>query len=313
MTTLHETQYKTLIQKATNKITELQKKVQKLHEPIAIIGMGCRFPKANTLQEYWYMLSNGIDGTSDRPEFHSYIDPYYNPDLNITDKIYVRKGGFLHQDPAEFDSNFFRIPNLEANSLDPQHRLMLEVTWEALENAGIIPEKLSGTDTGVFMGICSNDYAWRLVKQKTEDIDVYLGSGNAYSPISGRVSYLLDIHGPSLAIDTACSSSLTSTHVAVNSIRSGECKIAIVGGIQRYLSPEYWMNLCKSRMLSPDGTCKSFSEEANGYGRGEGCGVIILKSLTDALQNKDKIYGTIIGTATGQDGKTSGLTVPNGK
>ncbi len=312
MSNFNQEQYLKLIQEASKKISALQSITDRLREPIAIIGMGCRFPKASTLNEYWKLLSEGGDGIQDRPEFHSYIDPFYDEDLTKYNTIYTKQGGFLEQDPALFDARFFNISGMEAASLDPQHRLFLEVTWEALEHAGIAPSSLSGTNTGVFAGICSNDYAWKLVKQQTQNIDVYLGSGNAYSPISGRVSYLLDIHGPSLAIDTACSSSLTSTHVAVNSIRMGECDVAIVGGIQRYLSPEYWMNLCKSRILSPTGQCRSFSEDANGYVRGEGCGVIILKRLSQAKIDKDTIYAVIAGTSTRQDGKTSSLTVPNG-
>lgn len=312
MSTFSQQQYHKLIQEASKKISKLQSIVDRLREPIAIIGMGCRFPKADNIHEYWKLLGEGIDGVQDRPEFHSYIDPYYDEDLTKHDRIYTKRGGFLDQHPASFDAEFFKIPAMEAASMDPQHRLILEVTWEALENAGIAPSSLAGSNTGVFVGICSNDYAWKLVKQDTQEIDIYLGSGNAYSPVSGRVSYLLDIHGPSLAIDTACSSSLTSTHVAVNSIRSGECDIAIVGGIQRYLSPEYWMNLCKSRILSPDGQCKSFSDDANGYVRGEGCGVIILKRLSQAKADNNMIYATIAGSSTWQDGKTSGLTVPNG-
>lgn len=312
MSGVSEKQYKLLIKEASKKIAKMQPVYDRLHEPIAIVGMGCRFPKANNLHEYWELLSNGKSGIQDRPDFHSYIDPYFDSDLSKYDKIYTKKGGFLEQDPALFDASFFKIPAMEASSMDPQHRLVLEVVWEALEDARIVPSSLSGSNTGVFIGICSNDYAWKLVKQDTSEIDVYLGSGNAYSPAPGRVSYLLDIHGPSLAIDAACSSSLTSTHVAINSIRMGECDTAIVGGIQRYLSPEYWMNLCKSRMLSPDGACKSFSDDANGYVRGEGCGSIILKRLSQAEADNDRIHAIIPGSSTRQDGKTSGLTVPNG-
>lgn len=312
MSNVSEEQYQILIKKASQKIAAMQPIFDRLHEPIAIIGMGCRFPKANNLEEYWELLSQGKSGIQDRPEFHSYIDQYFDDDLLKNDRIYTKRGGFLEQHPAAFDAAFFKISAIEAASMDPQHRLILEVVWEALEDAGVPPNSLSGSNTGVFMGICSNDYAWKLVKQETDKIDIYLGSGNAYSPVSGRVSYLLDIHGPSLAIDTACSSSLTSTHVAINSIRIGECDIAIVGGIQRYLSPEYWMNLCKSRILSPDGTCKSFSDDANGYVRGEGCGVIVLKRLSQAKADNDRIHAIIPGSATRQDGKTSGLTVPNG-
>lgn len=312
MNVFNQEQYSKLIHEASKKISTLQHAVDRLREPIAIVGMGCRFPKAGNIHEYWTLLSEGIDGIQDRPAFHSYIDPYYDEDLTKRDVIYTKKGGFLDQHPASFDAEFFRISALEASSMDPQHRLVLEVTWEALENAGIPPSNLAGSNTGVFIGICSNDYAWKLVKKNTREIDIYLGSGNAYSPVAGRLSYLLDIHGPSLAIDTACSSSLTSTHVAVNSLRSGECDIAIVGGIQRYLSPEYWMNLCKSRILSPDGQCRSFSDDANGYVRGEGCGVVILKRLSQAKKDNNMIYAVIAGSSTRQDGKTSGLTVPNG-
>lgn len=312
MSNVSEAQYQILIKKASQKIAAMQPVFDRLHEPVAIVGMGCRFPKANNLNEYWELLSQGRSGIQDRPDFHAYMDPYFDDDMSKNDRIYTKKGGFLEQHPAAFDAAFFKIAAIEASSMDPQHRLMLEVVWEALEDAGIPPNTLSGSNAGVFMGICSNDYAWKLVKQETDKIDIYLGSGNAYSPIAGRVSYLLDIHGPSLAIDTACSSSLTSTHVAVNAIRMGECDVAIVGGIQRYLSAEYWMNLCKSRILSPDGKCKSFSDDANGYVRGEGCSVIILKRLSQARLDNDRIHAVIRGTATRQDGKTSGLTVPNG-
>ena len=312
MSDVSEKQYKVLIRESLKKIMTMQPVFDRLHEPIAIIGMGCRFPQADNLEEYWELLSKGKSGIQERPEFHSYIDPYFDEDLSKNNRIYTKKGGFLNQYPAAFDAAFFKISDMEASSMDPQHRLVLEVVWEALEDAGIPPSSLNGSNTGVFMGICSNDYAWKLVKQDTAEIDIYLGSGNAYSPVAGRVSYLLDIHGPSLAIDTACSSSLTSTHVAINSIRIGECDVAIVGGIQRYLSPEYWMNLCKSRILSPDGKCKSFSDDANGYVRGEGCGVIVLKRLSQAKADNDRIHAIIPGSATRQDGKTSGLTVPNG-
>jgi acyl transferase domain-containing protein len=312
MSDVSEKQYKVLIRESLKKIMTMQPVFDRLHEPIAIIGMGCRFPQADNLEEYWELLSKGKSGIQERPEFHSYMDPYFDEDLSKNNRIYTKKGGFLNQHPAAFDAAFFKISDMEASSMDPQHRLVLEVVWEALEDAGIPPSSLNDSNTGVFMGICSNDYAWKLVKQDTAEIDIYLGSGNAYSPVAGRVSYLLDIHGPSLAIDTACSSSLTSTHVAINSIRIGECDVAIVGGIQRYLSPEYWMNLCKSRILSPDGKCKSFSDDANGYVRGEGCGVIVLKRLSQAKADNDRIHAIIPGSATCQDGKTSGLTVPNG-
>ncbi len=311
-----EKRYAELITKASEKIasmrSELESLKQREHEPIAIIGMGCRFPLADNLEAYWELLANSVDAIQDPPEFHAYLNSLYDSNPEAVGKIYTRKAGFLQQSPAAFDADFFGISAIEAASIDPQHRLLLEVTWEALENAGIVPEELSGSMTGVFTGICSNDYVWQLVKQDPRETDVYFGSGNAYSPAAGRVSFLLDVHGPCMAVDTGCASSLTSTYLAVNSLRRGECDMAIVGGVQRYLSPEYWVNLCRSRILSPDTRCKTFAADADGYARGEGCGVIILKRLSDALKANDDIAAVIQGVAMGHGGRTGGLTVPNG-
>lgn len=311
-----EQRYAELIAKAAEKITSLKAELEDLkqrdHEPIAIIGMGCRFPLADDLEAYWTLLANGTDAIQEPPIFHTYLDQLYDLNPDAVGKVYANRAGFLQQSPAAFDAEFFGISSVEAASMDPQHRLLLEVTWEALENAGIVPEELSGSMTGVFTGICSNDYVWQLVKQDPRETDVYFGSGNAYSPAAGRVSFLLDVHGPCMAVDTGCASSLTSTYLAVNSLRLGECDMAIVGGVQRYLSPEYWVNLCRSRILSPDARCKTFAADADGYARGEGCGVIILKRLSDALKAKDNIAAVIQGIATGHGGRTGGLTVPNG-
>lgn len=312
-----EKRYSQLMLKASEKLARVQADLkqikQRAHEPIAIIGMGCRFPMSKNPESYWNVLADGVDTMREAPDWHrDYLEPYYSAKSGVPGDVYARQGGFLEQSLAAFDADFFRISPLEASSMDPQHRLLLEVTWEALEYAAIVPESLSGSSTGVFIGICSNDYAWQLVKKDPRLTDVYIGSGNAYSPAAGRISYLLDVHGPCMAVDTGCASSLSGVHLAVNSLRRGECDLALAGGVQRYASPEYWVNLCRSGMLSPDSRCKTFAEGANGYARGEGCGLIVLKRLSEAKADGDNICAVIEGSAMGHNGHTSDLTVPNG-
>ncbi|ARV59086.1 type I polyketide synthase [Nostocales cyanobacterium HT-58-2] len=313
----NEQRYVQLMKVASQKIASLQAEIEQLkqkeHEPIAIIGMGCRLGHADNPEQYWDILSNGVDAIREAPEgHHSYLDPYYDPEPGLPGKVYIRRAAFLNQSPADFDASFFGISPREAASLDPQHRLVMEVAWEALEGAGLVPENLAGSQTGVFIGICANDYVWQLVKQDPTETDVYIGSGNAYSPVAGRLSYFFDFTGPCLAVDTGCASSLAAIHLAVTNLRRGDCNLALAGGVQRYVSPEYWLNLCKSRMLSPDGRCKTFAAGADGYARGEGCGIVVLKRLSDAQADGDNILALIRGSAHGQDGRTSGLTVPSG-
>jgi acyl transferase domain-containing protein/acyl carrier protein len=312
----NEQRYVQLMKIASQKIANLQAELDKFkqqeHEPIAIIGLSCRLPKSETPEAYWHLLSNGLSGIQDGSKHHSYLDQYYDPEPGIVGKVYTRRAGYLDQSPAEFDASFFGISPREASSLDPQQRLIMEVAWEALERSGIVPEKVAGSQTGVFIGICASDYVWQLVKQDPRETDLYIGSGNAYSPAAGRLSYFFDFNGPCMSIDTGCASSLASIHVAVNSLRKRECNMALAGGVQRYVSPEYWLNLCRSRMLAPDGRCKTFSAGADGYVRGEGCGLVVLKRLSDAKADGDNILAVIKGSAHGQDGRTSGLTVPSG-
>ncbi|MEG4811618.1 beta-ketoacyl synthase N-terminal-like domain-containing protein [Microcoleus sp. F8-D3] len=313
----NEQRYIQLMKVASQKIADLQSEIERLkqkeREPIAIVGMSCRLAQADNPEAFWDLLSNGVDAIREAPKgHHSYLDPYYDPDPDMPGKVYIRRAGFLNQSPADFDASFFGISPREAASLDPQQRLVMEVAWEALEGAGLVPEKLAGSQTGVFIGICANDYVWQLVKQDPVETDVYIGSGNAYSPVAGRLSYFFDFTGPCLAVDTGCASSLAAIHLAVTNLRRGDCNLALAGGVQRYVSPEYWLNLCKSRMLSPDGRCKTFAAGADGYARGEGCGIVVLKRLSDAQADGDDILALIRGTAHGQDGRTSGLTVPSG-
>jgi len=308
------TQTLTPLQKAIIGLKEARRKIESLeqqkNEPIAIVGIGCRFPGgSNTPDSFWELLSQGKDAITPVPPQRWDIKAYYDENPDVPNKMYTRYGGFI-ENVDQFDPLFFGILPREAISLDPQQRLLLEVSWEALENAGIMPSTLKGTQTGVFMGIGSDDYAKWQVKNHLL-IDTYTGSGNAACFASGRLSYLLGLQGPSIAIDTACSTSLVAIHLACQSLRNGESNLALAGGVSLMLSPESTLYLCKTKALSPDGRCKTFDKEANGYVRGEGCGVVILKRLSDAIADNDPILAVIRGSAVNQDGPSSGLTVPN--
>jgi myxalamid-type polyketide synthase MxaC len=284
-------------------------------EPIAILGIGCRFPGgAVDGESFWRLLHDGVDAISEVPPSRWDVDAYYDPDPDAPGKMSSRWGGFL-ADIELFDARFFGISPREASTLDPQQRLLLEVTWEALEHAGQAPAGLAHSATGVFVGIGSNDYA-RHIHQALADpagrIDAYFGTGNALASASGRLSYVLGLHGPSLSLDTACSSSLVAVHLACQSLRSGECTLALAGGVNVILSPETNINFSKARMLAADGRCKTFSAAADGYVRGEGCGMVVLKRLADALAAGDPVLAVVRGSAVNHDGPSSGLTVPSG-
>lgn len=278
-------------------------------EPIAIIGMGCRFPGSNTLDEFWQVLHNGVDATRPTPSDRWDMEAFYDPEPAKPGKLYVRHGGYLDQ-VDQFDPLFFGISPREAVSMDPQQRLLLEVCWEALEHAGYVPKSLIGSATGIFVGIMNLDY-FQLATD-LELIDSHTATGNAFSVTSGRLSYTFGFQGPSMAIDTACSSSLVSVHLACQSLRSHECNLALASGINHILSPIGTINECQAHMLAADGHCKTFDAAADGYARGEGCGVVVLKRLSDAIADNDRILAVIRGSAVNQDGRSGGLTVPNG-
>jgi acyl transferase domain-containing protein/NADPH:quinone reductase-like Zn-dependent oxidoreductase/acyl carrier protein/SAM-dependent methyltransferase len=281
-------------------------------EPIAIVGVACRFPGAGSPEEFWALLANGVDAISEIPQDRWDLARYYDADPAAEGKMYVRHGGFLG-DVSRFDAAFFGISPREAVSLDPQQRLLLEVAWEALENAGVAPETVMGHRGGVFVGISSADYA--MLHAKTIDpanVDAYFGTGNALSTAAGRLSYTLGLQGPCLSVDTACSSSLVAAHLACQSLRAGECELALVGGVNLILTPEPTINFCRARMLATDGHCKTFDAAADGYVRAEGAGMVVLKRLSAAVAAGDRIYAVIRGSAVNQDGRSSGLTVPNG-
>ncbi|MCC6697661.1 MAG: SDR family NAD(P)-dependent oxidoreductase [Candidatus Hydrogenedentes bacterium] len=279
-------------------------------EPIAVVGMACRFPGAEDLDAFWNLLIGGMDAVHDVPADRWDNDAYYDPNPAVQGKMYTRKGGFLDRIDL-FDAGFFGISPREASRMDPQQRMIMEVAWEALEHAGIAPDSLGGSPTGVFTGISANDYS-HVQFGNPDLIDAYAGTGNAHSLVANRVSYFLDLRGPSLAVDTACSSSLVAVHQAVQSLRSGECALALAGGVNVILSPEVNMIFSHARMMSPDGRCKTFDASADGYVRGEGCGIVVLKRLADAVASGDRILAVLRGSAANHDGRSNGLTAPNG-
>ncbi|MGA2604831.1 MAG: beta-ketoacyl synthase N-terminal-like domain-containing protein [Verrucomicrobiia bacterium] len=279
------------------------------NEPIAIIGIGCRFPGANDPAAFWQLLRDGVDAIREVPADRFDQHAFYDPNPAAPGKMNTRWGGFLGQ-VDQFDPNFFGISPREALRMDPQQRLLLEVTWEALQDAGQVPERLRGTQAGVFIGIATNDYG-RLQWNDLNGIDAYAGTGNALSIAANRISYQFDFHGPSLAIDTACSSSLVAVHLACCSLRNGESTLALAGGVNLILSPAIAINFTKAGAMSPDGRCKAFDARANGYVRSEGAGVVVLKLLSKALADGDPIYAVIRGGAVNQDGRSNGLMAPN--
>lgn len=284
------------------------------HEPIAIIGMGCSFPGgANSPQQYWNLLLEGKDAITDVPPDRWQADIWLDPDPEVPGKMFTVKGGFLDQPVDMFDAAFFNIAPKEAASLDPQQRLLLEVSRQTFENAGIAPSTLKGSLCGVFLGMSSDDYA--LAHRHSGNhrvIDAYAITGTTFSTACGRISYVYGLEGPSITVDTACSSALGALHLACRSLKSRESDLALAGGVNLILSPESHICFSKLRAISPDGHCKSFSADANGYVRGEGCGLVVLKRLSDALSNNDHISGVIRGSAMNQDGRSNGLTAPSG-
>jgi myxalamid-type polyketide synthase MxaE and MxaD len=279
------------------------------NEPIAIIGIGCRFPGASDPAAFWQLLRDGVDAIRQVPVDRFDELAFYDPDPSMPGKMNTRWGGFLEQVDL-FDPSFFGISPREASRMDPQQRLLLEVTWDALQDAGQVPECLVGTKAGVFIGIATNDYG-RLQWNDLERIDAYAGTGNAMSIAANRISYVFDFRGPSLAIDTACSSSLVAVHLACCSLRNGESTLALAGGVNLILSPAIAIGFTKAGAMAPDGRCKAFDARANGYVRSEGAGVVVLKPLSKALAEGDPIYAVIRGSAVNQDGRSNGLMAPN--
>ncbi|MCC7476119.1 MAG: SDR family NAD(P)-dependent oxidoreductase [Pirellulales bacterium] len=279
---------------------------------VAVIGMACRFPGAPNLESYWRLITECRSAASVVPHDRWDADAFFDATGETPGKMSVRWAAFIDQ-PDQFDPQFFGISPREAVRMDPQQRLLLEVAWEAMENAGRPAEELAGTRTGVFVGIGGNDYSKVCIGQHDyfQRIDAHMGTGNALSIAANRVSYIYDLHGPSAAVDTACSSGSLAIHFAVESLRRGESDYALAGGVNLILTPETTIAFSKARMLSSDGVCRPFDARANGYVRGEGCGLVLLKRLEDAQRDGDNILGILRATSVNQDGRTSGISAPN--
>ncbi|HEX2911384.1 MAG TPA: GNAT family N-acetyltransferase, partial [Chloroflexia bacterium] len=278
-------------------------------EPIAIVGMSCRFPGAENLAEFWQLLSGGEEALGEIPPERWDIELFYDPDPTAPGKMISRRGGFL-KNIDRFDPFFFGISPHEAPQTDPRQRLLLETAWEALEDAGIAPDSLSGSQAGVYIADLNADYG-SLLFNDFGRIDAYSGPGAANSVLANRLSYFLNLHGPSMAIDTACSGSLVALHLACHSLRSGESALALVGGVNVILRPDASIFFSKARALSPDGRCKTFDASANGMVRSEGAGVMVLKLLSQAQQDGDRIYALVRGSAVNSDGHSKGLMAPD--
>ena len=303
----------TPLQRAVFALKETQARLdaieQKRSEPIAIVGMACRFPgRADSAAAFWRMLCEGVDAIGEVPADRWNADAFYDPDPAAPGKMSSRCGGFLER-IDEFDNHFFGISDHEAPRIDPQQRLLLELAWEALEDAGLPPRSLRGAKIGVFVGISMSEYGMMLSNDLAQT-DAYAAAGTSLCLAANRLSFAFGWHGPSFALDTACSSSLVAVHLACQHIRNGDCEAAVVGGSNLLLSPIGTVNLTKAGFCATDGRIRAFDDAASGYVRSEGAGLVVLKPLSAALKNNDPIYALIRGSAVNQNGSSNGLTAP---
>jgi acyl transferase domain-containing protein len=279
--------------------------------PIAIVGIGCRFAGCRGVDAYWSFLMDGKEGITEVPGDRWDAGALYDPDPRAPGRTCTRRGGFL-DDIDCFDAGFFKVSPREASRMDPQQRLLLEVSWEALEHAGLAPDRLAGSPMGVFVGVSATDWARLVPARGLEAVTPYTASGASLAVVANRLSYFYDVQGPCLAIDTACSSSLMAVWLAAQSLERGECPLALAAGVNLMLLPDVGVSLSQAGLLSPAGRCRAFDAAADGFVRAEGVGVVILKPLHDALRDGDRVYATLIGGATNHNGRTNGLVSPNG-
>src|ERR1700735_2515752 len=309
-----------IITEALRKIDDLTARLETAEEgdtePIAVVGMGCRLPGgADTPDQFWRLLQDGGNGIVGVPSGRWGADGFYSDDHSVPGTIVSKEGGFLTSwRPDEFDAEFFGISPREAVAMDPQQRLLLEVSWEALENAGVTPKAIRNSQPGIYVGLTTSDYYWLSTDGgvRPEDFDPYLPFGNASNFAAGRLSYFLGVHCPAVVLDTACSSSLVAIHPATQTPRRRETDLALAAGSNLILTPENSISCSRWGMLAPDGQCKTFDAAANGYVRSEGCGVVVLKRLSDAVRDGDTVQALVRGSAVNQDGPSSGQTVPSG-